>query len=61
MDMEKLYGGIDTHKENFVGYIMDEECTGEIAPKRRVHGAPRLQSFNHMSELLHNCSKIKEG
>jgi transposase len=25
MDMEKLYGGIDTHKENFVGYIMDEE------------------------------------
>lgn len=23
--MEKLYGGIDTHKENFVGYIMDEE------------------------------------
>ena len=33
MDMEKLYGGIGTHKENFVGYIMDEECTGEIAPK----------------------------
>jgi transposase len=25
MDMEKLCGGIDTHKENFVGYIMDEE------------------------------------
>jgi transposase len=25
MDMEKLYGGIDTHKENFVGHIMDEK------------------------------------
>ena len=24
MDTEKLYGGIDTHKENFVGYIMDK-------------------------------------
>ena len=25
MEKEKLYGGIDTHKENFVGYIVDEK------------------------------------
>lgn len=25
MEMEKLYEGIDTHKENFVGCIVDEE------------------------------------
>ena len=25
MEMEKLYGGTDTHKENFTGCILDEE------------------------------------
>jgi hypothetical protein len=25
MEMEKLYGGIDTHKENFVEYIFEEK------------------------------------
>jgi transposase len=35
VDMEKLYGGIDTHKENFVGYIMDEK--GRLA---REHSFP---------------------
>jgi hypothetical protein len=31
MEMEQLYGGIDTHKETFTGCILDEEGSALIA------------------------------
>jgi len=60
MEMEKLYGGIDTHKENFTGCILDEEGSAlrehsfpatKEAVEKFTSGVPSYQTMEKDKEF----------